>query len=252
VRIVEAHGDEFAADPALRRRFEDIARLADTDPAESARLARELEDELARLRGPAEEAVGPGAEADRPGLLEPQAPDDLAPGTPEEIGGLGTRFEGDRFSADMTEEDLVLVAQELFPDRVGPRTRRAAEFDPRTRGEVVLQGGRVRPGRGRPRGSTVPDLYLRGTRRTPPISLEAKNYFLGDAAAHEEFILSTVEQARKRAAALPRTAEQHIVIDLRGQDVTQEFADAVRRELSGRSGGLLRLNRIHFLPRTLK
>ena len=245
VRVVEEHGDALAADPVLRRRFEDIARLADTDAAESARLARALEEELARPRGPVDETarglVDPDAQRTLSGSREAE---DVVPANRDELAQFGVRHEGDRFAADMTEEDLSLVAQELFPTYT-------TRLDPSTRGEVVLKGGRIRPGRGRPRGSTVPDLYLRGTRRQPPISIEAKNYFLGDPDVHEQFMITTVKQAQQRAAALPRTAQQHIVIDLRGQDVTREFADSVRRELSGRSGGLLRLDRIHFLPRSL-
>jgi hypothetical protein len=157
-----------------------------------------------------------------------------------EVEGLGPRFANDRFHWTMSEEDLSLVAQELFPGRA---------YDPATRGRLVFSGGRRV--RARVRGSTVPDLYLPGTRRTRPISLDAKNYFLGEAQAYDDFVVSTVSQARQRAAALPRTAEQHLVIDFRGQEVTREFVAGLKRDLMRRSGGILRFDRIHAWPLSL-
>jgi hypothetical protein len=142
----------------------------------------------------------------------------------------------------MTEEDLALVAQELFPQY---------RYDPGTKGRVILKGGK--PTGRRSKGSTVPDLYLRGRRaragdpRLAPISLEAKNYYLGDAALYDEFLSATVKQARQRAAALPKSAQQHLVIDLRGQSPPAGFIERLRADLVERSGGLLRADRIHFL-----
>jgi hypothetical protein len=180
------------------------------------------------------------------GSRSPSDPDELnAPGRskdadPSELEGLQPRHPGDRFSADMTEEDLALVAQELFPERI---------YDPATRGKLIFSGRR--PVTSRNRGSTVPDLYLRGTRRTRPISLEAKNYFVGDPDAYEGFIIDVLKQARQRAAALPKTAEQHVVIDLRGQEVAGELLARLKDDLVRYSKGILRADRIHFLPLSL-
>jgi filamentous hemagglutinin len=99
----------------------------------------------------------------------------------------------------------------------------------------------------------VPDLYLRGRRaragdpRLSPISLEAKNYYLGDAAVYDEFLSATAKQATQRAAALPKSAQQHVVIDLRGQNPPPGFLDRLRNDLAERSGGVLKPDRIHFL-----
>jgi hypothetical protein len=179
-------------------------------------------------------------------------PDELnAPGPrqADDVEGLQTEPEGGRYSGfAQSEEELIQLAQELFPEY---------QYDPSTRGRVVVRGGRVYRGRGRPRGSTVPDLYLPGSRggpgsrRRPPISLESKNYYVGGPESYEQFMLQTLDQVRRRAAALPRSAQQHILIDLRGQDLTRDFAAGLRRELAGRSGGLLRPDRIHFIPRSL-
>ncbi len=165
----------------------------------------------------------------------------------DEVQALSPRYAGDRFDAATSEEELAQLAQEILP---------GYSYDPAKRGRIILQGGRQVERRSK--GSTVPDLYLRGRRvrigdpRLPPISLEAKNYFVGEEGAYETFIQATVKQARQRAAALPKTAQQHLLIDLRGQDVSRGYADALRRDLEARSNGLLRYDRIHLLPRSLE
>jgi len=160
------------------------------------------------------------------------------PHDPDELANLPERYGSDRFTPAVSEEDLVLFAQEHFPEY---------SYTPANRGNEVFRGGQLLPGRARPRGSTVPDLYLRAPRRRP-ISLDAKNVYVGDRRQWEEAIEKILAQARQRAAALPRGAEQHIVLDLRGQEVTREAAEALRQELADASGRLLRPERIHFFP----
>jgi hypothetical protein len=199
-----------------------------------------------RPHGAGDEFDDPDAVPDPEGrelLSGSRQAEEEVPANPEEVDQLTAGFGNDRFHASVSEEELVELAHELFPQYA---------HDPRLQGRVVLHEGRVRPGQGRPRGSTVPDLYLRGARRRPPISLEAKNYFVGEEQKYEEFIVDTVRQARQRAGALPRTAQQHLLIDLRGQEITREFAAGLARDLEARSGGILRIARIHFLPRSLQ
>lgn len=144
-------------------------------------------------------------------------------------------------------DSAVRPAQEVLPGYT---------YDPATRGRIILRGGRQVTARSA--GSTVPDVYLRGRRarqgdpRLPPISLEAKNYLVGEQGVYETFVQAAVKQAQQRAAALPKTAQQYLLIDLRGQDVTRGYADALRRDLAARSNGLLRYDRIYFLPRSLE
>jgi hypothetical protein len=176
------------------------------------------------------------------GPEELNAPPDSPGVNEEDVEQMSPRYAGDRFDAAMTEEDLALVAQELFPQYA---------YDPATKGRLIFKGGK--PTGRRSSGSTVPDLYLRGRRartgnpRLAPISLEAKNYFLGDEALYEDFLDATVKQARQRAAALPKSAQQHVVIDLRGQNPSAGFIERLRADLVKRSGGLFGADRIHFL-----
>jgi hypothetical protein len=198
-------------------------------------------EDLASVHGEATEGTGRGGRS-------PSDPEELNASQErravdkEELEKMSPRYEGDRFDAAMTEEDLALVAQELFPEY---------KYDPATKGRVIYRGGK--PTRVRSKGSTVPDLYLRGRRaragdpRLSPISLEAKNYYLGDAAVYDEFLSATAKQATQRAAALPKSAQQHVVIDLRGQNPPPGFLDRLRNDLAERSGGVLKPDRIHFL-----
>ena len=104
-----------------------------------------------------------------------------------------------------------------------------------------------------PKGGTRPELYHPGTDTHPPISLEAKNYLLDDVVVGENpelmqtFLERTADQARRRATQLPGDAEQHILIDLRGQEVSPGTREGIRRDLEALSDGALRQTRIHFL-----
>ena len=198
-------------------------RPAAPAPRPPARRGLDLDDETRRM------------------LAGPHAPEGETHLPPEDLSDLPVRQDVGRFDPATTEEDLALLAQEKFPQH---------RYDPRLRGREVFAGGRPVPAGRRPRGSTVPDLYARAPRRRP-ISLEAKNVYVGDPETWEDIISRTLDQARRRAAALPRTAQQNIVIDFRGQDVTREFAEGLRRELAARSGGLIHPDRIHFLPPSL-
>jgi hypothetical protein len=203
-------------------------------------------DDIAAVHDEATQGTGRGTRS-------PAGPDELNAAAGDrvvehdEAQALSPRYAGDRFDAATSEEELVLLAQEVLP---------AYSYDPATRGRIVLRGGRQVGARSA--GSTVPDLYLRGRRaragdaRLPPVSLEAKNYLVGEKGSYEEFIQATVRQAQQRAAALPKTAQQYLLIDLRGQDVSRDFAAGLRRDLAARSNGLLRYDRIYLLPRALE
>ena len=250
----EGVGDEFhyeyhpeTAEPVVETRRGSAGRISSSESSASPRstaeteprpprrsTSSEIEEELAEASG----GTSRGRSSSDPDELN-----EPGPRHEEDVEGLHPELEGGRYSGfSQSEEELILLAQELFPEY---------RYDPRTRGRVVFLGGRVYRGRDLPEDSTIPDLYLPGTRRRPPISLEAKNYYVGEEQSYEQFIVRTLIQVRSRAAALPRTAQQHILIDLRGQDLSRDFAAGLRRELAGRSEGRLRPDRIHFIPREL-
>ncbi|MBO9205497.1 MULTISPECIES: eCIS core domain-containing protein [Niastella] len=171
--------------------------------------------------------------------------DDETRALPEELRDL-TVQEMERFPWQVSEEELSLIQAE-FPDlpaegwfRQRPVVRRGGQ-------SVVIERGRT------PRGSTIPELYHPGTPTHPPISLEAKNYLLDDIRVGEnpelmrDFIERTADQARRRATQLPANAEQHILIDIRGQQVSQAARDGIRRDLERYSEGALQQDRIRFL-----
>jgi hypothetical protein len=212
---------------------------ARTTPSQPARGS--TAEDIAAVHDEATQGTGRGGRSPSD-PEELNAPPDRLGVNEEDVEQMSPRHEGDRFDAAMTEEDLALVAQELFPQYA---------YDPATKGRLILKAGK--PTGRRSSGSTVPDLYLRGRRaragnpRLAPISLEAKNYFLGDEALYEDFLAATVKQARQRATALPKSAQQHLVIDLRGQNPPVGFIERLRADLVERSGGLLGADRIHFL-----
>jgi Domain of unknown function (DUF4157) len=212
---------------------------ARTTPSQPARGS--TAEDIASVHDEATQGTGRGGRSPSD-PEELNAPPDRLGVNEEDLEQMSPRYEGDRFDAAMTEEDLALVAQELFPQYA---------YDPAARGRLIFKAGKL-TGR-RSSGSTVPDLYLRGRRaragnpRLAPISLEAKNYFLGGEALYEDFVATTVKQARQRAAALPKSAQQHLVIDLRGQNPPVGFIERLRADLVERSGGLLGAGRIHFL-----
>jgi hypothetical protein len=168
----------------------------------------------------------------------------VVPHDPDELRQLSTGRGGDRPLPADTEADLISWAYERFPGYF--KNPRAAARTVAQRGLLIARGGRVRPGGRRGRGSSVPDLYVRARGRRS-LSIEAKNYHVGDEGDRAQLVIDVVIQARQRAAALPRSARQHVVIDLRGQHVSRGIESEIRRALVEASRGVLRPRRIHFL-----
>ena len=63
----------------------------------------------------------------------------------------------------------------------------------------------------------------------------------------KDFLMKTGDQAQRRAANLPENAEQYIIIDLRGQQVSKASQEGIRRDLEVWSNGHLRGDRIRFI-----
>lgn len=194
---------------------------------------------------------------------------------PEETKNLPERAD-ERFPWQTSEEEAVLLRAE-FPDRPGGwreqrpvRSRPAGS--PQGSGKsgsrrskkpsedreevfaseddtdfVVVNKGRTQ------KGDTKPELFHPGGDGKPPISVEVKNWPLGDEAVAAEsflmsdFLLKTGHQAQLRAANLPADAQQWLIIDLRGQQVSKASQEGIARDLEVSSNGAYNRERIRFL-----
>jgi hypothetical protein len=203
------------------------------DTKEASRLATEFERDAQRLHG----FEPPGA---RLGDIPRVAENEL-----EQLGRVSAE-EIDRFHWEVTEDDLNSVFESHFHD-LPPELWRTGE------GRVFVLGAEAPPGRlpGRTPAArtawTKPDAYHPGTAVPyhPPVSLEAKNWRIGQSA--DDFVYSTARQALDRAEHLPLDAQQWVIIDLRGQRVAAEELERIRGELERLSGGNLRRSRIIVL-----
>ena len=62
----------------------------------------------------------------------------------------------------------------------------------------------------------------------------------------QDFLNRTTDQTLRRAEALPENAQQHIQIDLRGQEVSPETLESIQTDLAGKSDGVLQPELIKF------
>jgi hypothetical protein len=92
------------------------------------------------------------------------------------------------------------------------------------------------------RGSVRPDVQVNGPAGE---HIEVKNYNLGRGLSR---LYRVVErQVRSRAANLPRGATQSLVIDIRGQDVSNATRAQIAAEVQRRTNGAIPASRVTFL-----
>lgn len=80
------------------------------------------------------------------------------------------------------------------------------------------------------KGSTRPELYKTGH------SVEVKNYNIQNNSGKNNLINNVSKQIKDRVANLPSGTEQTILIDVRGQNVTNELLKEVRSKILKKSG----------------
>jgi hypothetical protein len=193
----------------------------------------------------------PGQTLDKPTrdvLSGSRMADDEVRAAAEEIDALtaGKTPHVDRFTWQMSEEEAALMQAE-FPDLPAAGWREQPRIVKRQGESVIIEKGRT------PKGATIPERYHPGSASHPPVSLEVKNWPLDEAAmvedrfARSDFLLKTADQAKRRAAQLPAGAQQHILIDLRGQQVDERTRDWLAQRLEQLSDGALRADRVRFL-----
>jgi hypothetical protein len=69
----------------------------------------------------------------------------------------------------------------------------------------------------------------------------------GESGINADIPGTTADQAKRRTTQLPGNDEQHMMIDLRVQEVSPATCEGIRRDLEVLSDGALRPDRIHFL-----
>ena len=255
-----------------------VRKSAKSNPARARKLLQALEAELESAN-----VVLPGQ------TLEPETrrmlgggreASDLSEDAPrihsEERKNLPERAD-ERFPWQVSEEDAALVQGE-FPQLPGKgwRAQRPIRSRPagseRGSGKSGKYGGKkptkdreevfaeedgtefvvVDKGRTQ-RGDTKPELFHPGGPGQAPISVEVKNWPLGDEAVAgdpflmTDFIQKTGHQAQLRAANLPSNTEQYLIIDLRGQTVSKATQEGIKRDLEVSSNGAYQADRIRFL-----
>ncbi|NUQ30409.1 MAG: hypothetical protein HOQ35_18090 [Acidobacteriaceae bacterium] len=114
--------------------------------------------------------------------------------------------------------------------RPHPSTSEDFSGNPEILGQRSFRGGFPSPN-GR-QGSTRPDGYL------PEVGvvIEVKNYDLSKGSS--KLINNVVEQALRRQAELPEGLKQALVIDVRGQNVTEAQAQNIIDTINQRTGNL--------------
>jgi len=78
--------------------------------------------------------------------------------------------------------------------------------------QSFFQGHAVKRG---VKGSTVPDVYA----REHQLAIEVKNYDIGTSKGQNDLVRAVVKGADKRAAHLPKGAQQALVLDVGGQQI---------------------------------
>lgn len=79
------------------------------------------------------------------------------------------------------------------------------------------------------KGSTRPELYK------PEHSIEVKNYNVQSSSGQNNLVYNVSKQLKDRVAHLPSGTEQTILIDVRGQNVSNEVLKQIRSRILEKS-----------------
>ncbi|SFT24687.1 cytoplasmic protein, partial [Bacillus sp. 103mf] len=82
------------------------------------------------------------------------------------------------------------------------------------------------------KGSTRPDFYIEGH------SIEVKNYDVSTKSRRTNLVNTIVKQVNDRVAHLPEGTKQTIIIDIRGQTVSNDILREIRAEISKKANTL--------------
>lgn len=94
--------------------------------------------------------------------------------------------------------------------------------------------------KGRPQGSSVVDFCSKDR----SCSIEAKSYDLSNG--YLNLVNNITEQAKVRVKNLPEGMKQKVVIDIRGQNVSDATKIEIMKEIVSKSNGTIAINAIEF------
>lgn len=103
------------------------------------------------------------------------------------------------------------------------------------------------------KGSTRPDVYQEAS--SPRAggarirAVEVKNYNVSTQEGRSRLVNNVSHQVKYRASHLPKGTRQQVVIDVRGQNITQAEMSAIQDGIVSKSGGTIGRNQISFMKR---
>ncbi|PFR84215.1 hypothetical protein COK42_15565, partial [Bacillus cereus] len=81
------------------------------------------------------------------------------------------------------------------------------------------------------KGSSRPDLYQVGH------SIEVKNYKITTSSGRSRLANNVSKQVEKRLSDLPNGTKQSVIIDIRGQNVSDEILDELYEKIMNKTNG---------------
>ncbi len=81
------------------------------------------------------------------------------------------------------------------------------------------------------KGSSRPDLYQTGH------SIEVKNYKISTSSGRSRLVNNVSKQVEKRLSDLPNGTKQSVLIDIRGQNVSDEILDGLYEKIMNKTNG---------------
>lgn len=81
------------------------------------------------------------------------------------------------------------------------------------------------------KGSSRPDLYQTGH------SIEVKNYKITTSSGQSRLVNNVSKQVEKRLSDLPSGTKQSVIIDIRGQNVSDEILDGLYEKIMNKTNG---------------
>ena len=86
------------------------------------------------------------------------------------------------------------------------------------------------------KGSSRPDLYHTGH------SIKVKNYKITTSSRKSSLVNNVSKQVGKRLSDLPNGTKQSVIIDIRGQNISDEILDELYEKIMNKTNGKVNIN----------